>query len=186
MGEIYKTALSGVVAGAARVTPPEPEPDRAETQPRSRGMEGIRDLLSAARDAGLAAGHFRGLLHIAIGRRVTRSNGALLSAGLTWRELAAELKHLRFDTDLVRELGIDPDALATRDRERFWYSAIALAKVDSREASQEADKLVPRLAALGYTVGPAPGAPARTPPPKAKPEPKSKEKPAKPVKKKKK
>jgi len=181
MGEIYKTALSGVVAGAARVTPPEPE--RVETQPRSQGMDGIRDLLSAARDAGLAAGSFRGLLHIAIGRRVTRSDGAVLSAGLTWRELAAELKHLRFDTNLVREFGISPDELAARDRERFWYSAIALAKVDSREAIQEADRLVPPLAALGYTVGPAPGIPTRSPPAK-KPEPKTKEK--KPAKKKKK
>jgi hypothetical protein len=186
MGEIYKTALSGVVAGAARVTPPEPEPDRAETQPRSRGMDGIRDLLSAARDAGLAAGYFRGLLHIAIGRRVTRADGGTLSAGLTWRELAAELKHLRFDTELVRELGANPEALATRDRERFWYSAIALAKVDSREAVQEADRLIPRLAALGYTVGPAPGGAVPAPPARAKPEPKSKEKAARPVKKKKK
>lgn len=148
-------------------------------------MDGIRDLLSAARDAGLAAGHFRGLLHIAIGRRVARADGATLSAGLTWRELAAELKHLRFDTELVRELGANPEALATRDRERFWYSAIALAKVDSREAVQEADRLIPRLAALGYTVGPAPGGASPAPPARAKPGPKSKEKAAKPDKKKK-
>jgi hypothetical protein len=142
-------------------------------------MDGIRELLSAARDAGLATGNFRGLLHIAIGRRVTRSNGPTLSAGVTWRELAAELKHLRFDTELVREYGIDPDALAARDRERFWYSAIAQAKVDSREAIQEADRLATRLAALGITVGPAPG--SQNQPAKLKAEPKSREKPAKPV-----
>jgi hypothetical protein len=149
-------------------------------------MDGIRELLSAARDAGLVTGYFRGLLHIAIGRRVARSNGSTLTAGVTWRELAAELKHLRFDTDLVREYGVDPVALAARDRERFWYSAIALAKVDSREAIQEADRLATRLAALGLTVGPAPGAPAPAPPAKAKPEPKTNEKAAKSIKKKKK
>jgi hypothetical protein len=190
MGEMHKTALSGVVAGVARVTPPEPEQDCAKTQSRSHGMDGIRDLLSAARDAGLAAGYFRGLLHIAIGRRVVRGTGAVLSTGVTWRELAADLKHLRYDTDLVRELGADPEALAARDRERFWYSAIALARVDSREAIQEADRLAQKLAALGFVVGPAPGGsppPAPQPhPQRPRPEPKAKEKPSKPVKKKKK
>src|SRR5690348_432069 len=145
MGEIHKTAPSGVVASAERVTPPQPELELTESQPRSHGMDGIRELLSAARDGGLATGYFRGLLHIAIGRRVTRSNGSPLSTGVTWRALAAELKQLRFDTDLVREYGVDPVALAARDRERFWYSAIALAKVDSPEAIQEADRLATRL-----------------------------------------
>ena len=187
MGEIHKTALSGVVTGAARVTPPEPQPDRAKVIPRSHGMDGIRELLSAARDAGLVTGYFRGLLHIAIGRTVKRPNGSTLSNGVTWRELAAELKHQRFDTDLVRELGADPEVLAARDRERFWYSAIALARVDSREAAQDADRLATRLAALGYSVGPAPGLPAQPrPAPRPKPEARGKEKPARPVKKKKK
>lgn len=147
-------------------------------------MDGIRELLSAARDAGLVTGYFRGLLHIAIGRRVARSNGSPLSTGVTWRELAAELKQLRFDTDLVREYGVDPVALAARDRERFWYSAIALAKVDSREAIQEADRLATRLAALGLTVGPAPGGPTSAPPARSKAEQRGKEKATKPGKKK--
>jgi hypothetical protein len=186
MGELDMTVLSGVVAGAARVIPPGPERDRLEPLARSHGMEGIRELLSAVRDAGLAAGNVRGLFHIAIGRTLTRSDGTTISTGVTWRALAAELKQLRFDTALVREFGVDPDALAARDRERFWYSAIALAKVDSREATAEADKLAPKLAALGFVVGPPPAGIAPAPPAKAKLEPKKKDKPAKPAKKKKK
>jgi len=151
-------------------------------------MDGIRELLSAVRDAGLATGHFRGLLHIAIGRTVTRTDGSPVSTGVTWRALASELKNLRFDTELVREFGADPAALAARDRERFWYSAIALAKVDSPDAVTEADKLAPKLKPLGFSVGAAPGV-ASTAPPKAKDDKskaKPKEKDDKSVKKKKK
>jgi hypothetical protein len=144
-------------------------------------MDGIRELLAAARDAGLAAGGFRGLLHIAIGRKVTRPDGSAASSGVTWRELAAELKALRFDTELVRQFGADPDALAARDRERFWYSAIAQARVDSPEAVAEAEKLVPKLAPLGFVVGPAPSGVAPHAPKKT--EPKGKAKEAKPTQK---
>lgn len=139
-------------------------------------MDGIREVLTAAREAGLAAGYFRGLLHVAIGRKVVRGNGSTVSSGATWREVAAELKHLRFDPELVRELGVDPDALAARDRERFWYSVITLANVASREAVADAERLVPRLAALGYVVGPPPGGPAPSTPVKPKSVAKSKEK----------
>jgi hypothetical protein len=149
-------------------------------------MDGIREFLSAVRDAGLATGHFRGLLHIAIGRTVTRGDGAPVSTGLTWRALAAELKLLRFDTGLVRELGADPDDLAARDRERFWYSAIALAKVDSPDAVAEADRLVPKLKPLGFAIGHAPGAAApRAKAKEEKPKPREKDKETKPAKKKK-
>ncbi len=48
-------------------------------------MDGIRELLEAARGHGLVTGHFRGLLHIVIGRKITRANGTVLSTGLTWR-----------------------------------------------------------------------------------------------------
>jgi hypothetical protein len=119
-------------------------------------MDGIRELLSKARDAGLVAGNFRGLLHIAIGRKISRPDGTTVSTGVTWRALATELKQLRFDTELVRELGADPEALAARDRERFWYSAIALAKVDTADAFTEADRLAPKLKPLGFVVGPPP------------------------------
>ena len=48
-------------------------------------MDGIREVLSVAREAGLAAGNFRGLLHIAIGRKIVRGNGTVVSTGVTWR-----------------------------------------------------------------------------------------------------
>lgn len=155
-------------------------------------MDGIREMLSAVRDANLLTGNFRALLHVAIGRKVTRPDGSTVSAGVTWRELAAELKNSRWDTELVREYGADPAALAARDRERFWYAAIAAARVDSPEAVAEADRLAPKLKALGFVVGPAPGAAAPPPakakpaePPKAKDKEKEKEQEEKPKKKKK-
>jgi hypothetical protein len=157
-------------------------------------MDGIRELLSAARDSGLAATHFRGLLHVAIGRKITRPDGSMVSTGFTWRVLAQELKSLRFDQEFVRQLGIDPDTLLARDRERFWYAAIALAHVDSPESVTAGDQLAPKLKNLGFVVGPAPAALIAAQPVKAKPEEpkplptkqKEKEKDAKTVKKKKK
>ena len=183
MGEVHTTLPLGVVPGAARVVSPGMERDCGEPLARSHGMDGIRELLSAVRDAGLAAGNFRGLLHIAIGRTITRPDGKLVTVGVTWRELAAELKFLKFDPQLVRELGADPEALAIRDRERFWYSAIALARVDSREAVQEADRLVPKLKTLGYLVGPAPSGSSSLGAQKPEPKPHSSEPSTKPSKK---
>ena len=130
-------------------------------------MDGIRDLLEAAREHGLIAGRFRGLLHIAIGRTVSKPDGTKLSSGLTWREVAALLKNLRFDPELGRELGADPDTLSPRDRERYWYAVIALARVDGAEALAEAEKLVAPLKELGFVVAPPPSGIA--PPAKAKP-----------------
>jgi hypothetical protein len=151
---------------------------------RSQGMDGIRELLDAVRDHGLIKGRFRGLLHIGIGRKVTKPDGSLLSAGLTWRELATVLKELRFDRDLAREFGADPSTLAPRDRERFWYSAIVQAHVNSPEASAEADALAAELKRLGFIVGPNPTAIAASP--GKKPEPKAKTREDKPGKGKKK
>ena len=141
-------------------------------------MDGIRDLLEAARTNGLIAGRFRGLLHIAIGRTISKPDGTKLSSGLTWREVAATLKMLRFDTELGREVGADPDTLSPRDRERYWYAVIAMARVDGPEAVAEAEKLVAPLKELGYVVAPPPGGIA--PPAKAKPTAKEKPKAEKP------
>jgi hypothetical protein len=121
-------------------------------------MEGIRDLLETARANGLVAGRFRGLLHIAIGRTVTKPDGSRLSAGLTWREIATLLKTLRFDPELGRELGADPDTLSPRDRERYWYAVIALARVDGPDAVAQADQLIGPLKEHGYVVAPTAGA----------------------------
>lgn len=142
-------------------------------------MDGIRELLSAVRDNGLAATHFRGLLHVLIGRKITRQDGSVVSPGLTWRELAQELRILRFDQQLVRQLGLDPDTLAARDRERFWYAAIGGAQVDSREAVLAGDDVAPKLKPMGYLVGPPPASLAPALPAKPKPAPESKPQPAK-------
>jgi hypothetical protein len=120
------------------------------------GMDGARMLLDLIAEHGFAVGRLRGVFHLMIGRKITTTNGVVLSAGLTWRQLAMLLRASKFDKELVYELGADPDALAPRDRERMWYSAIALAKVNSVEAHQQAEELVALLRPLGYEISPSP------------------------------
>jgi len=177
MGDLHMTAQPGVIPGVARIIYPNPERERGPARGRSQGMADIRDLLEAVRDTESARAHFRGLLHIAIGRRVTTPAGDAVSTGVTWRELAAWLKQLRFDTDLVKQYGADPDALAPRDRNRFWYSAIAMARVDSPEAFADAEILADSLQGMGFLVAPPPA--GAVPPAKSKPAAaKEKDKPA--------
>jgi hypothetical protein len=121
-------------------------------------MDRLREFLEVVRQQGVTVGHFRGLLHILIGRRVTKADGTLVSAGMTWRELAAMLKKVRWDREAVRDLSLDPAALPPRDRLKFWYTAIAQAGVHSAEAATSADHLAQVLQGIGYEVGPAPGA----------------------------
>ena len=125
-------------------------------------MDRLTALLELVRDRGLVAGHFRGLCHVVIGRRITGVAGESVSAGVTWRELSVLLRDLRFDKNLVTEVGADPDELAPRDRQRYWYSAIALARPDSAEARVDAEALIEILATLGYAVGPPPAPPTKT------------------------
>ncbi len=125
---------------------------------RSVGMEPLREFLTVVRDSGAASGNFLGLLNILIGRRITRVDGTAVSGGMTWRELSALLKQLRWDRDVLRELKLDLAALPPRDRERFWYVAIARTDVASAAATAAGDRLIKPLKALGYVVGPAPGA----------------------------
>jgi hypothetical protein len=134
-------------------------------------MDGLREFLETVRQRGLVAGNLRGLFHIAIGRRITRADGSVVSTGLTWRELANLLKGMRYEKELVAEVGADPDELSPRDRQRFWYAAIAMARPDSLEAHAQADRLAAAVKPLGYVIGPPPAA---TPPaaPEATPEPK--------------
>ena len=121
-----------------------------------RTMDRLLELLNRVREKQLVSGRFRGLVHIAIGRTVKADDGSIISSGTTWRELSQLLKSAKYDQEIVRELGTDPDDISPRDRERFWYSAIAVARPDSAEALAEADLLVEQLAPLGYTVGPPP------------------------------
>lgn len=156
MGEVYTTVPPAVIPGAARILTPESDRERVADSGRSDRMDGIRDLLEAARTNGLVAGRFRGLLHIVIGRTITKPDGTKVSAGITWRAVASLLKAMRYDPEFGREAGADPATLSPRDRERFWYSVIALARPDSAEVMAEAEKLVAPLKALGYVVAPAP------------------------------
>jgi hypothetical protein len=119
-------------------------------------MDRLRELLEAIRAGGAGQGNLLGLLHVLVGRRVTLPDGTAVSQGLTWRELAALLKRLRWDREAVRELGLDPADLPPRDRERFWFTAIAQAGLNTPAATQAGDLLVEPLKKLGYVVGPAP------------------------------
>lgn len=133
-------------------------------------MDGLRKMLEAVQDAGLATGHLRGLFHVCIGRKITAANGTVVSNGVTWRELANLLKIARYDPELVREVGADPEELSPRDRQRYWYGAIALARPDSADAVADGQRLAALLEPLGYQVGPPPpGLPAPSAAPAAEP-----------------
>jgi hypothetical protein len=116
-------------------------------------MDRLSELLDAVKEHGAAAGHFRGLLHLLIGQPIRLKDGTLVSAGMTWRALAALLKKQRWDREAVRELGLDPSELAPRDREKYWYAAIARAGVTSPAAKAESEVVARRITALGYVVG---------------------------------
>ena len=119
-------------------------------------MDRLRDFLEDVRRLGQFRGNFLGLLNILIGRHIAKADGAPVSDGLTWRELAAALKKYSWDKDLVRELGLDPAQFAPRDREQFWYMAINRAHVDSPEAFQAGDRLASALKKAGYYEGKKP------------------------------
>jgi len=121
-------------------------------------MDGVREFLEDLQKHHRAMGHFLGLLHILIGRRLSRADGALISAGLTWRDVATLLRTIRWEPDAVKELGIDPESLPPRDRQRYWYSAISQAHVSSEAATIAGDAFAVQLARAGYVVGSAPGA----------------------------
>lgn len=120
-------------------------------------MEGLREFLEKVRQNHLVRGHFRALLHVIIGRRITRSDGTVISHGVTWRQLAELLRLMRWDKELVRELGLIPDDLPPRDRQRYWYAAIVAARVDAIEARALGDAYAKLVAPHGYAIGPAPG-----------------------------
>lgn len=120
-------------------------------------MDGLREFLDDIQKHHQVRGHFLGLLHILIGRRIGRKDGTVIGTGLTWRDAAALLKTVRWEPEAVRELGIDPASLPPRDRQRFWYSAIAQAQVSSEAAVRAGDKLASVVGKIGYVVSAAPG-----------------------------
>src|SRR5437660_4352062 len=120
-------------------------------------MDALQELLEDLKQHGLERGHALGLFHVLIGRRIARADGAVVSNGLTWRELASWLKKVRWDKDAVRDLGLEPEAMPPRDRQQYWYAAIARAGVDSDKAAKAGDQLAAKLTKSGYVIGPPPG-----------------------------
>ncbi len=112
-------------------------------------MDGVRSVLGILRDQALVKGRLRGLFHLFIGKNLAFADGTPISTGLTWRQLAAELKMARFDKNLVKEVGADPETLSPRDRERFWYSAIGMADISGETATNQAADLLKSLKAHG-------------------------------------
>jgi hypothetical protein len=119
-------------------------------------MEQLREFLEAVKRSGVARGNLRGLLHVLIGRHIKLADGTVVSTGLTWREAANLLKVARWEPETIAELGLDAESLPPRDRQRFWYGAIAQTGVDSPEARTAGDKLANALKKQGYVVGPGP------------------------------
>jgi hypothetical protein len=119
-------------------------------------MDALSVLLDLLKKEPKVRGHLLGILHILIGRRITTAEGQVVSQGLPWRDLAARLKKVRWDPEEVRDLGMDPDELPPRDRQRFWYLAISRAQVDSAAANKAGDQVGEILSELGYNVGPSP------------------------------
>jgi hypothetical protein len=120
-------------------------------------MDALSTLFDDLKKGGQTEGNLLGFLHVLIGRTVTRKkDGAKVTSGITWRELAGWLKKVRWDPEAVRELGLDPTDLPPRDRQRFWYSAISHAKVDSAEAGKAGERFAKILRDLGYDVSSPP------------------------------
>ncbi len=120
-------------------------------------MDALQAFLEEIKKQKLAKDHLVGLFHILIGRRITTEDGTLISSGMTWRELAALLKKVRWDKESVRELELNPEGLAPRDREKFWYTAIARANVSSAKAKESGNELAALLQDKGYRIGAPPG-----------------------------
>jgi hypothetical protein len=122
-------------------------------------MDALSSLLEDLKNGGQTQGNFLGFLHVLIGRKTTRQkDGAPVSNGMSWRDLANWLKKLRWDPEAVRELGLNPDDLPPRDRQRYWYSAIAHARVDSPTAVKAGDRFAEVLRGMGYDVSASPKA----------------------------
>src|SRR5215210_3682951 len=121
-------------------------------------MDALSTLLEELKQGEQTQGNFLGFLNVLVGRRISGKGGVVISKGLSWRELSVWLKKVRWDPDQVKELGLDSDDLPPRDRQRYWYSAITRARLDSAEASKAGDQFAELLRGLGYDVGPAPAA----------------------------
>lgn len=123
----------------------------------SIGMDALQAFLEELKRLKVVEGHFLGLLHILIGRKIARADGTLISGGMTWRDLALALRKVRWDREAAQELAVNLADVPPRDRERFWYIIISRAGVDSDRARAAGDTLAAVLAEHDYVIGPPPG-----------------------------
>jgi hypothetical protein len=124
----------------------------AEVELGSTRMDALRGLLADLKRHGMEPGMTLGLLNVLIGRKIEKADGTPVSAGLTWRSLAAVLKKSRWPKEAVTDLGLEPRALPPRDRVQYWYTAISLGGVDSPKATEAGNALTLLLEQLGYRV----------------------------------
>jgi hypothetical protein len=117
-------------------------------------MSSLSELLACVRSHKTMHANFLGLLNVLIGRKITTSDGKVVSSGLSWRNVAALLRSIRWNKDVVRQVGLNPTHLPPRDRARFWYVAIAQSGVDSLTAYRAGDQLAAELKEAGYLVSP--------------------------------
>jgi len=122
-------------------------------------MDVLRVFLADLKRHGYARGNFLGMLNVLVGRQIRAADGRIVSNGLTWRVLADLLRKAHWDREAVQELGLDPAVLPPRNRQRFWFAAIAQAGVDSARATEAGNRLAEILCSTGYAVSPAPGKP---------------------------
>lgn len=114
-------------------------------------MDDVATLLEWIRARDAARGRLRGFFHLLVGHTLKHGD-KMISAGMNWRDLSKMLKLFKFDRELVRELGLDPDALPPKDREKYWYLAIAAAEISGDRARAEALELAAELAKIGIAV----------------------------------
>src|SRR5262249_55216736 len=114
-------------------------------------MDALPALLKLLMKKDLAKGHFLGFLNVLIGRRISR-DGEPVSQGLSWRAMGTWLRKTRWDPNDHKELGHAPKSLPPRDRQRYWFTAIAQAHIDSSTAREAGDRFAEILLKHGYEV----------------------------------
>lgn len=120
-------------------------------------MDAFAVFLDRVKRTEALRGQFLGLLHVLIGRRIATTDGKLISTGHTWRDLAAYFKKGRWDIELAEQLALNREDLPPRDRQRYWYSVILRAGVDSPAARAAGDRVAEQLEQMGFRIGSAPG-----------------------------
>ena len=116
-------------------------------------MEALATLLDHIKKQGLATGNVLGFFHVLIGRHMQRGRTAKSSPPACPR---AKLYELAQEGPLGHQPGhraeYEAEELPPKDRQRFWYGAIAKAGVDSAAAAKAGDLFGRKLEALGYQV----------------------------------